>query len=331
MMRRFQGLLAVGLVLGGLPACQTGVGEGPARPAAAVHAPPSAAAAPAEPPPGVEVPEGMVYVPGGEVRIGAEDGDPFAKPHEYPAFETVVEPYLLDRSPVTVRRFRRFVEAAGYETRAEAFGDAAVFDAEAGAWTLRAGASWHHPLGPDAAPAAEDHPVTQVAWSDASAFCEWEGKRLPSEVEWEYAARGGTSRGAPYAWGDRLADAQEHGGLEYHANTWTGTFPHENTAADGYRLTSPVGTFGETPLGLTDLGGNVWEWTADWYRAYAARDQPFTPDAESEKAMRGGSFMCHADYCHGYRVSARSHATPETSLFHVGFRCAAGLPPPPAG
>ena len=108
----------------------------------------------------------------------------------------------------------------------------------------------------------------------------------------------------------------------YHANTWNGTFPVRNTAADGFRLTSPVGHFGATPLGLTDMGGNVWEWTADWYRSYADRDAPFTPTPESERVQRGGSFLCHESYCHGYRVSARSHSTPETSLFHVGFRCA---------
>ena len=283
------------------------------------------------PPPGVVVPDGMAYVPGGAARVGAEEGDPLALPHEFPAFDAAVAPYLIDRSPVTVGRFRRFVDATGFETEAERFGNGAVFDTVVSGWTLLDGASWHHPLGPAGDAAPSDHPVTQVSWNDAVAFCAWDGaaegrpKRLPTEVEWEYAARAARRQSGPYAWGDRLADVDSVGGsygaARYHANTWTGTFPAENTGADGYRTTSPVGAFGANPLGLTDMGGNVWEWTADWYRPYADRERPFTPTAQSEKATRGGSFMCHADYCHGYRVSGRSHATPETSLFHVGFRC----------
>ncbi|MDX1531231.1 MAG: formylglycine-generating enzyme family protein [Rhodothermales bacterium] len=260
-----------------------------------------------------EAPEGMVYVPGGTTTIGSDDG----LAHERPRFEATVAPFYLDRSPVTVAAFRAFVEDTGFETEAERFGNAGVLDTERGGWTLRDGADWRYPLGPAAAPAADDHPATQVSWHDAAAYCDWAGKRLPTETEWEHAARGATNSDRRYAWGDELAD-----GDRYFANTWTGTFPAENTAADGFSLTSPVGLFGETPLGLTDMGGNVWEWTADWYRSYADRDAPFTPTATSEKVQRGGSFLCHPSYCHGYRVSARSHATPETSLMHVGFRCA---------
>jgi sulfatase modifying factor 1 len=193
-------------------------------------------------------------------------------------------------------------------------------------WQLVPGATWHHPLGASGPAAPADHPVTQVAWNDAVAFCEAEGGRLPTEVEWEHAARNARNDRRPYAWGDSLvthdAGSGGHGEAHHHANTWNGTFPTENTGADGYELTSPVGVFGETDLGLTDLGGNVWEWTADWFRPYAERDEPFTPTPQSEKVQRGGSFLCHPSYCHGYRVSARSHATPESSLFHVGFRCA---------
>ncbi|NNF59561.1 MAG: formylglycine-generating enzyme family protein, partial [Rhodothermaceae bacterium] len=229
-----------------------------------------------------------------------------------------VAPFFMDVSPVTVARFRAFVEATGYTTEAERFGNAGVM--AYGAWHLAEGATWHHPLGPASSPAPADHPVTQVSWNDAVAFCEAEGKRLPTEVEWEHAARGARDDRHPYAWGDSLA-THDHEGTHHHANTWNGTFPIRNTGDDGYFTTSPVGTFGATPLGLTDIGGNVWEWTDDWYRSYADRDQPFTPTPESEKALRGGSFLCHTSYCHGYRVSARSHATPETSLFHTGFRC----------
>lgn len=265
------------------------------------------------PPAGVDVPAGMVYVPGGVTRIGAEDG----LPHELPVFETEVEPFLLDDHPVTVAQFRAFVEATGHVTEAERHGDAGVLDMEAGVWRLVRGASWQHPLGPDSPAARDDHPVTQVSWHDAVAYADWAGKRLPTEVEWEHAARAGRKPGERYAWGDELVESGEH-----RANTWQGTFPAYNTGDDGFLLTSQVGAFGRTALGLTDMGGNVWEWTADWYRPYSERDRPFEPTPESEKAQRGGSFLCHESYCHGYRVSARSHSTPETSLFHVGFRCA---------
>lgn len=275
--------------------------------------------APPVQPVALDVPEGMVYVPGGTTRIGAENG----LPNEAPPFEATVAPFFLARSPVTVARFRAFIDSTGYQTEAEHFGDGGLFDLEARGWTLRQGASWRHPLGAGTPMAADDHPVTQVSWNDADAFCAWEGKRLPTEVEWEHAARGATNRRDRYAWGEHL---DENGSAK--ANTWNGTFPVRNTGTDGFIYTSPVGTFGETPLGLTDMGGNVWEWTSDWYRPYRSRNDPYTPTAQSEKVQRGGSFMCHESYCHGYRVSARSHSTPETSLFHVGFRCAQDLDAP---
>ena len=275
------------------------------------------------------VPDGMAYVPGGTTTIGVTP-DEAGLPHERPAFAAEVAPFALDRSPVTVDRFRAFTEATGHETTAERFGDGGVLDAGAGQWTLVPGATWRHPEGPRGPDPPADHPVTQVSYDDAEAFCEWDGGRLPTEIEWEHAARGAVDRRAPYAWGDRLdggpADAAPEA-AGYGANTWTGTFPSRNTAADGYLATSPVGAFGATDLGLTDLGGNVWEWTASWFRPYAdvAADAPFEPGPEAERVQRGGSFLCHASYCHGYRVSARSHSSPETSLFHVGFRCARDL------
>ncbi|GIV62409.1 MAG: hypothetical protein KatS3mg044_1275 [Rhodothermaceae bacterium] len=263
-----------------------------------------------------EVPEGMVYVPGGTTRIGSDDG----LPDEAPSFDAVVAPFFLDVHPVTVAQFRAFVEATGHVTDAERFGNSAVLDPATKTWTLREGATWHHPLGPGAAPAPDDHPVTHVSWHDAVAYCAWAGRRLPTEVEWEHAARGGRNAPGPYVWGTTFG-----AGGRYEANTWQGTFPFVNTGEDGFLLTSPVGAFGTCELGLMDMAGNVWEWTADWFRPYAERDRPFTPDATSEKVQRGGSFLCHADYCHGYRVSARSHSTPESSHFHVGFRCAKDL------
>jgi arylsulfatase A-like enzyme/formylglycine-generating enzyme required for sulfatase activity len=258
-------------------------------------------------------PEGMVYVPGGATHIGSRDGPP----EERPVFRTQVAPFFLDRHPVTVAEFARFVEETGYRTEAERFGDAGVMDLRTGGWSLVPGATWRHPLGPTAPPASPDHPVTQVSWNDAVAYAEWADKRLPTEVEWEHAARGAADRPARYAWGDSLVEAGHH-----HANTWQPPLPGTDALEDGHLLTSPVGAYGETPLGLTDMGGNVWEWTDSWFRPYDQRGRPFEPDAGSERVLRGGSFLCHEDICHGYRVSARSHATPETGLFHTGFRLA---------
>ncbi|MGH7505513.1 MAG: formylglycine-generating enzyme family protein [Longimicrobiales bacterium] len=261
----------------------------------------------------IESPPGMVYVPGGTTRIGSDEG----LPDEMPSFEADVDPFFLDAHPVTVAQFRVFVDATSYVTEAERFGDAGVYDPASGGWRMVGGANWRRPLGPDGPEAPPDHPVTQVSWNDAVAYAAWAGKRLPTEVEWEHAARGGRDDRSLYAWGDRLVE-----GGEYRANTWQGSFPGNNAREDGYFLTSPVGAFGTTPLGLADMGGNVWEWTNDWFRPYADRGRSYRPHQASEKVQRGGSFLCHPSYCHGYRVSARSHSTPETALFHVGFRLA---------
>ncbi len=258
------------------------------------------------------IPADMVLVPGGTTRIGSERG----LPNERPVFTAHVSPFLMDIHLVTVGQFRKFVLATGYETEAERFGNAAVFDYQLRRWDLIDGATWEHPLGPDFPPAEADHPVTQVSWNDAMVYAEWAGKRLPTEVEWEHAARGATDSRMLYAWGN-----EETNSVTPKANVWNGRFPMHNTGEDGYYYTSPVGTFGITVLGLTDMGGNVWEWTSDWYRSYADRDKQMMPNAASEKAQRGGSFLCEPGWCHGYRVSARSHSTPESSLFHVGFRC----------
>ena len=318
------GLLSAALLVAGLSGCTSEPAASPAVQQTSTPSEPVGVAASAsvheeaspralEPPPeGLAVPDGMVYVPGGTTRVGSEDG----LPSERPVFATRVEPFFLDKHPVTVAEFKAFVEATGYETEAERFGDAGVLG-PGGQWALVQGANWRYPLGPEGPPAPLDHPVTQVSWNDAAAYAAWAGRRLPTEVEWEHAARGAVDARAPYAWGQRLAD-----GDAYHANTWQGPFPARNDVVDGHRYTSPVGAFGETPLGLTDMGGNVWEWTADWFRPYSERDRPFTPTAASEKAQRGGSFLCNASWCHGFRVSGRSHSTPETALFHVGFRTA---------
>jgi sulfatase modifying factor 1 len=316
-MRRTQQLAIVGAVVASAAAASVlrdapGVERAPRdKPAL------SDASSPAPPPDDVVVPQGMVYIPGGRTRIGSSDGPAY----EAPPFTADIEPFLMDVHPVTVAQFRAFVQATGYVTEAERFGQGGVFDMRQMRWLLVEGASWRTPLGAGATPAPDDHPVTQVSWNDATAFARWAGKRLPTEIEWEHAARGARDAREPYAWGASLV---QHGA--HRANTWQGSFPERNTGEDGYLLTSPVGAFGATALGLTDMGGNVWEWTADWFRPYGQRHMPFRATSESERTQRGGSFLCHESYCHGYRVSARSHSTPETSLFHVGFRLVRDIP-----
>ncbi len=260
-------------------------------------------------------PPGMVYIPGGRTQIGSEDG----VPHERPVFKARVKSFFMDTSPVIVGDFREFIQATGYVTEAESFGNAAVFNVGTRQWELRDGAYWEWPMGPDGPPASENHPVTQVSWNDAVAYAAWADKRLPTEIEWEHAARLGSD--GQYAWGDSLVKDGQH-----KANVWNGRFPAFNTNTDGYATTSPVGVFGATSTGLVDMGGNVWEWTADWYRSYADRNKEFRPNPNSEKAQRGGSFLCEPGWCHGYRVSGRSHSTPETALYHVGFRLVKDVP-----
>ena len=262
----------------------------------------------------------MIHIAGGRTRIGADDGEPT----ERPMFFADVAPFWLDAHPVTVAEFRGFVASTGYRTQAETFGSANVFHVARGAWEVVAGASWHHPTGPAEAASPDNHPVTQVSWHDAVAYCRWAEKRLPSEIEWEHAARDGKNGGPRYAWGNDLV-VDGH----YMANTWQGEFPRHNTAADQYVYTAPVGTFGTTASGLTDMGGNVWQWCDAWFRPYAERDRPFTPAADSARVLRGGSFLCDPKVCHGFRVSARGHSTPESSLGHVGFRCARDGSSPP--
>lgn len=276
-----------------------------------------------------DAPDGMVAVPGGSTRIGVErsvlrsvaanrpEGPrPMWGRAATPPFTATVEPFFLDVHPVTVAQFRAFVEATGYETQAEQFGNAGVLDEEAGQWRLVDGATWRRPRGPEGPVADDDHPVTQVSWNDAEAYCEWAGKRLPTEIEWEYAVREGMSDRAHCPW--EGACTREN--RVEHANTWQGPYPVRNEVEDGYRYTSPVGAFDTTALGLTDVSGNVWEWTASWYRPYSQRDAPLTKRQKQERVQRGGSFLCRE--CGGFHVYSRSHSTPETSLFHVGFRCA---------
>ncbi len=218
-------------------------------------------------------PEGMIAVPGAAV--------------------------FLDRTPVTVAAWR----ASGLGTEAEREGGE-VLDLATGRWRIVPGATYAFPEGPEGNPAAEEEPATQISWDDASAFCARRGARLPTEAEWEAAARNGQGDRTLYPWGDEPTTREGH----WRLNAWQGAFPTANTLHDGYLFASPVGAFPPTPLGFVDLVGNVWQWTS-------------TAEGE-ERVMRGGSYLCDPDVCHGYRIAGRQTATPDSALMHVGFRCA---------
>lgn len=256
-------------------------------------------------------PAEMVFVPGGLATIGSENG----LPRERPVFNTQVKAFYMDKNLVTVAEFRKFVEETGYQTLSDKLGNGIIFDFDQAQWVIKDGVNWEYPLGKSEGKAPDDHPVTMLTIEDAEAYLSSLGKRLPTEIEWEHAARGLTNRDNPYSWGKELkVDGK------YMANTWNGEFPVKNVADDGFITTSPVGNYGETELGFTDLGGNVWEWTSSWFRSYADRDKEYVPGPNSQKVIRGGSFMCHESYCHGYRVSARSHTPADNNMFHIGFR-----------
>src|SRR5215218_4975900 len=199
-------------------------------------------------------PRGMVLVKGGTFRMGADD----EMPDESPSHEVRVESFWMDAREVTVGEFAKFVEATGYKTDAERFGWSGVFDRESGDWVRVDGADWRHPEGP-ASEAAPNEPVCQVSWRDASEYARWAGKRLPTEAEWEYAARGGLA-GSRYAWGDELRPKGRPV-----ANWWQGEFPARDTGEDGFQGRAPVGSFAPNGYGLYDVAGNVWEWCGDWY------------------------------------------------------------------
>ena len=297
--------------------------------------------------PGAKAERRSVVLSGGTYCMGSEG----FYDDEQPIVEVTVDHFAIDRSPVTNAEFSRFAEQAGYVTTAERPLDGPEFthlpasERSAGSlvfvgtpgpvdlsnwrawWAWVPGADWRHPLGPDSDIRDKaDHPVVQVALADAMAFAEWAGLRLPTEPEWEYAARGGRA-GETYAWGDDL-----HPGGVLMANTWQGRFPYLNTGAHGWIGTSPVGTFPANGYGLDDMIGNVWEWTSSAYgpihRAGSHHCCTATtvddPDG-SRIVLKGGSHLCAPEYCLRYRPAARSPQSPDTSTSHIGFRCVADL------
>ena len=255
---------------------------------------------------------GMVRFIGGSFIMGSDNG----LANEKPAHQVIIESFYMDKTPVTVGAFRMFIQQTGYATDAETFGDAGVFNFEQNQWELVPGATWEHPFGPNGPMAENNHPVTQVSWNDATAYAEWAGKRLPTEAEWEYAARCGGKNMARFSWGNELI---MHG--KYQANLWQGTHLTDHQGADGFVFTSPVGYYGMTACGLSDMGGNVWNWCSDIYQAYPGSQYQFQTDA-NVRVIRGGSFFFDANGAYSYSVVGRSMNSAETSLFNTGFRCA---------
>ena len=278
----------------------------------------------------------MISLPGGRFLMGTEYAQGFPNDGEGPVRPVTLAPFLIDRLPVTNALFRKFVTATGYRTEAARFGWSFVFwshipedrfeslveDTVAATpwWCKVPGAQWDAPEGPGSEVHSRDHhPVVHVSWNDAQAFCAWSGQRLPTEAEWEYAARGGLEQKL-YPWGDEL-----HPGGEHRCNIWQGQFPIKDTAADGYTGTCPVEAFPPNGHGLYSATGNTWEWCSDWFGAEFHRTtdlfNPQGPPTGNARVMKGGSFLCHTSYCNRYRVGARTNQTPDSSTSNIGFRC----------
>ena len=253
----------------------------------------------------------MIFFEGGKFMMGSENG----LPNERPVHEVNLKPFYIDKTPVTVAQFRMFIKATGHKTEAEKFGDSGVFNLDHGNWELLPGATWEKPFGPSGPTAENDHPVTHVSWNDAVAYASWAGKRLPAEAEWEYAAKSGKNMDYRFSWGNEVTKEGK-----YFANTWQGTIS-EPEIKDGYLFTSPVGAFGENDAGLTDMGGNVWQWCSDTYKPYAGSQENLREDPNI-KVIRSGSFFFDQNGEYSFSVTGRAMNSHETSLFNTGFRCA---------
>ncbi|MGI9534158.1 MAG: formylglycine-generating enzyme family protein [Thermodesulfobacteriota bacterium] len=305
---------------------------------------------------------GMVAIPSADFMMGGNDK--LARPDELPRHRVLLDSFWIDETEVTNKQFKEFVKETGYVTTAEQKPDwnelkkqlppgtpkpddsilvpgSLVFKPPRGRvnlndhyqwWAWIPGANWKSPLGPNSSiDGLDNHPAIHVSWFDAERYCKWDGKRLPTEAEWEWAARGGLND-KNYSWGN---EDIEKGKLK--ANTWNGSFPDFNNSKDGFKVTAPVKSFPPNNYGIYDIAGNVWEWTSDWYRPdyYAKVNKPegiknpqgpkdsFDPAEPTapKKIHRGGSFLCNDSYCSGYRVAFRMKTSPDSGLSHAGFRC----------
>jgi sulfatase modifying factor 1 len=283
---------------------------------------------------GVASTDGMVRLGAEAFLFGSDDRLAYPADGEGPVRRVEVGPFWIDACAVSTADFAAFVEATSHVTEAEAFGWSFVFGGllpddfpptqavtQAPWWRSVEGADWRRPEGPHSSLEDRgDHPVVHVSWNDAQAYCAWAGKRLPTEAEWELAARGGLE-GSVFPWGDELEPGGEH-----RMNVWQGAFPGENTRADGFYGTCPVDEFAPNGHGLHNATGNVWEWTSDWFHpTFRARERardPQGPSNGTHKVQKGGSYICHASYCRRYRVAARQGNTPDSSTGNLGFRCA---------
>lgn len=279
--------------------------------------------------------DGMIDLPGGRFLMGTGYEYGFPDDGEGPVRPVTVSAFSIDITPVTNQQFSAFIRETGYVTESEQFGWSFVFWAHipedrfqelvdrrlpgASWWCKVNGATWKSPEGPGSTiETRSDHPAVHVSFNDAAAYSVWAGKRLPTEAEWEYAARGGLVQKL-YPWGDELTPDNKH-----LCNIWQGKFPMKDTAEDGFAGTCPVCAFPPNAFGLYSVTGNVWEWTSDWFQTQHLRHEttdPRGPDDGTDKVLKGGSFLCHASYCNRYRVAARTHNTPDSSTSNLGFRC----------
>jgi formylglycine-generating enzyme required for sulfatase activity len=281
--------------------------------------------------------DGMRLISGGEFSMGNERDYGFPADGEGPVHAVRVDSFYLDATAVTNEQFNAFANATGYRTEAERFGWSFVFYRALSAkvlqtvvqgsewWCRVDGATWRHPEGSGSNIKQRwQHPVVHVSWNDALAYCAWAGKRLPTEAEWECAARGGLPHDNRFPWGDELEPDGRH-----RMNVWQGVFPTQNTEADGFAGTCPVRSYKSNAFGLHCMTGNVWEWCWDWFSEDYYRNSPAAnptgPNTGVRRVMRGGSYLCHASYCNRYRVDARSANTPDSSTGNLGFRCARDL------
>lgn len=268
--------------------------------------------------------------------MGTDSPEGFPADGEGPVREVTLDPFFIDIFPVTNEQFGEFASATGYRTDSERLGWSFVFQGHipperyaelveatvpaAKWWCKVKGASWSHPEGPDSSVETRaNYPVVHVSWNDAQEYCRWAGKRLPTEAEWEYAARGGLEQKL-YPWGDELTPEGRH-----LCNIWQGTFPTLDLAEDGYSVPAPVDEFPANGYGLYSVAGNTWEWCSDWfdaaYHVTATRSNPVGPLEGSAKVIKGGSYLCHRSYCNRYRVAARTSNTPDSATTNMGFRC----------